>query len=104
MPETASIRSTLSLAEDWNDLRRKIHWARKGKETMTDRMKQLWLPGIMAFALSTGMFVLIQTYGLILWVGSWRAVLPFGKLYIAWLLLVPIVGSMGVYVSRLVRG
>src|SRR5206468_11411533 len=45
MSESAAIRRTLSLAEDWNDLRRKIHWARKGKETMTDRMKQLWLPG-----------------------------------------------------------
>src|SRR5438874_1047287 len=43
MSESAAIRRTLSLAEDWNDLRRKIHWARKGKETMTDRMKQLWL-------------------------------------------------------------
>ena len=100
MSESAAIRRTLSLAEDWNDLRRKIHWARKGKETMTDRMKQLWLPGILAFALSTGMLVLIQTYGPKLWVASWRGVLPLGKLYIPWLLLLPFVGAMGAYLSH----
>src|SRR5438128_12229073 len=55
MSEYAEIRRTLSLAVDWNDLRRKINWARKGKETMTDRMKHLWQPVILALAFSTGM-------------------------------------------------
>src|SRR5437660_2415643 len=104
MSESAAIRRTLSLAEDWNDLRRRIHWARKGNETMTDRMKQLWLPGILAFAFSTGMLVLIQTYGPKLWVASWRGVLPLGKLYILRLLLLPFVGARVVYLSHRAGG
>src|SRR5437660_6812310 len=104
MSEHAAMRRTHWLGEDWNDLRRKIHWARKGKETMTDRMKQLWLPGILAFALSTGMLVLIQTYGPKLWVASWSGVLPLGKRYIPWLLLLPFVGATDADLSHRAGG
>jgi len=46
-------KRTLGLARDWQDLRRKITLVRSGEDTMTNRVTQLWLPGLATFLLST---------------------------------------------------
>ena len=53
LPEQAAIQQTLAQVADWQDLRRKIQIARTVKENiMNDRVRQLWLPGLLTFALS----------------------------------------------------
>src|SRR5437016_4112393 len=49
LPEQAAIQQTLAQVADWQDLRRKIQIARTVKENiMNDRVRQLWLPGLLA--------------------------------------------------------
>jgi hypothetical protein len=42
-------RRTLCLANDWQDLQRQIILVRRGKDTMTNRVTQLWLRGLRRF-------------------------------------------------------
>src|SRR5713226_8944523 len=63
MPEPDAIQRALSLAGDWNHLQRGIYSARTGKDTMTNRVTQLWLPGFLTFVLSTGLITLTSIFG-----------------------------------------
>ncbi len=60
MPEEAAMQQTLAQVADWDDLKRRIHSARMGKDTMTNRVKQFWLPGLLTFTLSMGLLELVQ--------------------------------------------
>ena len=56
-------RRTLCLASDWQDLRQKISFVRREKDTMTNRVVQLWLPGLATFVLSAGILAAIEISG-----------------------------------------
>jgi len=102
MPERDAIRRALSLAGDWQDLRRRIQTAKAKENIMNDRVRQLWLPGFLTFVLSSGILTLIQVYGPKPEVVALS--LPWSTVYIPWLLLLPLVGAMGAFLSRRAGG
>lgn len=91
-------KRTLCLANDWQDLQRKISVARSGKDTMTNRVTQLWLPGLAAFVLSGGILALMQILRLKAWVLTKNGDLT-AVLYVWWLILLPLIGAVGAYLS-----
>lgn len=92
-------RRTLGLAKDWQHLQRKITLVRSGKDTMTNRVTQLWLPGLATFLLATGILALMQISGLKPWILPKNGDLPVAVLYLWWLILLPLVGSFGAFLS-----
>src|SRR6267143_1832184 len=89
LPEYEAVQRTLAQVADWKDLQRKIDSARIGKDTMTNRVTQLWLPGLLTFALSMGLLELVQKFGprpIILNLDKGTPVLMF---YTSWLLILP---------------
>jgi len=99
-----AIRRTLLQVEDWQDLRRRIQTFRTKENTMNDRVKQLWLPGLLTFALSMGLQELVQKFGpkpLILSLDKGTPILMF---YIGWLLMLPLAGALGAYLSKRAGG
>ncbi|HEX4543732.1 MAG TPA: permease prefix domain 1-containing protein [Candidatus Acidoferrum sp.] len=99
MTESEAIDRALSLAGDWHDLQRGIYSARIRKDTMTNRVTQLWLPGLLTFVLSSGILALLQIFGPKPWILAMRGNLPLGVLNIPWALLLPLVGALGAYLS-----
>lgn len=91
-------KRTLCLANDWQDLQRKISVARGGKDSMTNRVTQLWLPGLAAFVLSGGILALMQILRLKAWVLTKNGDLT-AVLYVWWLILLPLIGAVGAYLS-----
>lgn len=92
-------KRTLCLANDWRDLQRKISLARSGKDTMTNRVTQLWLPGLATFVLSWGILALVQILRLKAWVLTKNGDFTVAVLYVWWLILLPLVGAVGAYLS-----
>jgi hypothetical protein len=92
-------KRTLCLASDWQDLQRKITLARSGKDIMTNRVTQLWLPGLAAFVLSGGILALMQMLHLKAWILTKNGDLTIAVLYVWWLMLLPLVGAVGAYLS-----
>jgi hypothetical protein len=104
LPEYEAVQRTLSQIADWKDLQRKIDSARIGKDTMTNRVTQLWLPGLLTFALSMGLLELVQKFGprpIILNLDKGTPVLMF---YTSWLLILPLAGALGAYLSKRAGG
>src|SRR5437660_3560882 len=105
LPEQAAVQQTLAQVADWKDLRRRIQIARTMKESiMNDRVRQLWLPGLLTFALSMGLLELVQKFGprpFILDLDKGTPVLMF---YTAWLLMLPLAGALGAYLSKRAGG
>jgi hypothetical protein len=97
--EEDAARHTLSEVPDWNDLTRRIYSARRRENSMTNRVRQLWLPGLLTLVLSAGILALLQTLRLRPWLFSSDGTLPVPVLYVPWLLALPLVGAMGAYLS-----
>ena len=97
--DSEAAKRTLCLANDWQDLQRKITLARSGKHTMTNRVTQLWLPGLAAFVLSGGILALMQILHLKAWILTKNGGLTIAVLYVWWLILLPLVGAVGAYLS-----
>jgi len=104
VPEPEALRRTLAQVADWKDLQQKIDSARTGKDTMTNRVTQLWLPGLLTFALSMGLLELVQKFGprpIVLDLDKGTPVLMF---YTPWLLVLPLAGALGAYLSKRAGG
>jgi hypothetical protein len=100
VPEQAAAQQALLQVTNWQDLRRKIQIARTMKENiMNDRVRQLWLPGLLTFLLSTSLLALIQIFGLKPWILARDGNLPVAVLYFPWLVVLPLVGAIGTYLS-----
>src|SRR5690349_6450096 len=63
LPEQAAVQQTLAQVADWQDLYRRIQTARTKENIMNDRVRQLWLPGLLTFALSMGLLEVAQKFG-----------------------------------------
>ncbi len=103
VPEPDAIQHVFSLAGNWNDLQRKIFAARTGKDTMTNRVKQFWLPGLLTFTLSMVLLELVQKFfpqPFVLHLDH-PPVLLF---YVPWLLTLPLAGALGAYLSKRAGG
>jgi hypothetical protein len=104
VPEPEAVQQTLAQVADWKELQRKIHFARIRKDMMTNRVTQLWLPGLLTFAVSMGLEALVQKFGprpIVLDLDKGTPVLMF---YTAWLLMLPLVGGLGAYLSKRAGG
>jgi hypothetical protein len=60
LSERQAIRRTQRQVGDWPDLRHKIAMAKRGGPSMQKRLHQLWIPGLLTFALSTIFLILLQ--------------------------------------------
>jgi hypothetical protein len=108
--EEEAFERTCARAGSWKQLRRAVLLA-KQEGTMTDRVKQMWIPSLLT--LVVGWVVL----GVVIWSGtpplmweSWhvarRGVIlypPLVILYWPWLVSLPFIGAAGAYVSRRAR-
>src|SRR5690348_1837268 len=96
-PEHVAFHRVLSRATNWRDLRRRIIKAKRSGHPMQKRMHQLWIPGLMAMALSTAFLMTVQRLGFQPRMVSWRdADIVFD---VPWLLLLPFIGAVGTYIS-----
>lgn len=102
LTEEAAAERALSEAKDWRSLRRKIQKARRKEDGMTDRVKQVWLPGFLTLFLSMMLLMVIQFIGpkpLVLSPHGWRVMAPMTVIYVPWLLCLVPIGAMGAYLS-----
>ncbi len=101
--EEHAAKRCLSEVHDWRDLRRKIQIARRKEDPMTNRVKQLWLPGLVTFVLSMGFLALAQIFGPKPWILTWGHP-PVALFYLPWLFSLPLVGAVGAYLSHRAGG
>lgn len=94
----AAVTRTLLQVNNWHDLRRKIQTARKKENIMSNRVRQIWLPGFATLFLSTILLALTEIYGPKPWIMSWGHP-PVAVIYIPWLFCLPLVGAVGAYFS-----
>jgi hypothetical protein len=102
LAEEAAVSRTLLQVRDWEDLRRRIQIARRKENSMTDRVKQLWLPGLVTLLLSMVLLMVIQLIGpkpLIVSAHGWRMIAPVAVIYVPWLLSLLPIGAMGAYLA-----
>src|SRR5258708_27537684 len=108
MTEEEAVRRTLSQVEDWQKLTRLIQTVRTKENTMTNRIKQFWLPSLLTLLLSMGLLALIQVFGPNPWLvarkSGWSLVAPVAVVYLPWLLSLPVIGAMGAYLSNRAGG
>lgn len=98
-PEDDAVGGALAEVEDWSGLARKIRAARSGEGTMTNRVTQLWLPGLLMFALSAGIFAMFEILGAKPWTVATNDHRHLLEFHLLWLLSLPLVGAMGAYLS-----
>src|SRR5713226_8839282 len=102
--EQAAMQQTLGQVADWQALRRRIQTARTKENIMNDRVRQLWLPGMLTFALSMALLELVQKFGprpIVLDLDKGTPVLMF---YTSWLLTLPLAGAIGALLSQRAGG
>lgn len=103
LPEQAAMQQTLAQVADWQDLRRRIDSAHRRKDNMTNRVRQLWIPGFLTLAISMTALTLIMKFGpqpRILSLGSVPAIV----VYVPWLAVLPLIGAAGAYLSKRAGG
>jgi hypothetical protein len=101
--EEDATRGCLLEVEDWRGLGLRIEAARRKEDIMSNRVMQLWLPGIVTFVLSMGFLALAQIYGPKPWILSWGHP-PMAVVFIPWLFALPLVGAVGAFLSHRAGG
>ncbi|MGB8473175.1 MAG: permease prefix domain 1-containing protein [Candidatus Acidiferrum sp.] len=104
MTEDAAVRRALSQVGHWQNFKRNLVLARTKEETMTARVTQFWLPGMLTFVVSMVLLELVQKIGpkpIILSLDKGTPILMF---YVGWLVMLPLAGAMGAYLSLRARG
>jgi hypothetical protein len=102
LTEERAAERALSQVKNWQSLRRKIQKARMKEDVMTDRVKQVWLPGFLTLFLSLMLLMLIQFFGpqpLIVSTSGWRMTAPVAVIYVPWLFSLLVIGAMGAYLA-----
>jgi hypothetical protein len=100
--EEAAVARALSEVKNWRSLRGQIQIARKKEGGMTDRVKQVWLPGFLTLFLSMMLLMVIQFFGpkpVIVSTSGWRMTAPVAVIYVPWLLSLLLIGGMGAYLA-----
>jgi hypothetical protein len=96
-PQREALKRTLAEAADWQDLQRKILIARRRKQPMQKRVRQLWIPGLLTMVLSTIFLIALQRLGFqSRLVGSGANGILF---YAPWLASLLFFGALGAYLS-----
>jgi hypothetical protein len=102
LPEEAAAERALSQVKNWQSFGREIQMARRRENIMTNRVRQLWLPGLLTLLLSMVLLMVIQFIGpkpLIVSAHGWQIMPPVAVIYVPWLLSLVPIGAMGAYLS-----
>jgi hypothetical protein len=100
--EQAAIQQTLVQVANWPDLQCKILIAKKGRDFMKKRVHQLWIPGFLTLTLSMVFLMMLQKQRFQpRIVGSGPSAILF---YVPWLMLLPLFGALGSYLSSRAGG
>jgi hypothetical protein len=102
LSEEAAAERAVSEVKDWRSLRRRIQKARSKEDVMTDRVKQIWLPGFLTLFVSVMLLMAIQFFGpkpLVPSPHGWRVMAPMAVIYVPWLFCLIPIGAMGAYLS-----
>jgi hypothetical protein len=102
LPEEVAVERALSQVKNWQSLGRKIQIARSKENVMTNRVRQLWVPGFLTLLVSMTMLMVIQFIGpkpLIVSAHGWRMIAPVAVIYVPWLLSLLPIGTMGAYLA-----
>jgi hypothetical protein len=93
LPEKEAYTQTCARAGSWEELRRRVNSAKR-EGTMTDRVRQIWIPSLVTLLASfMGMAVVLRA--------GIQPIQPRGViLYLPWLLALPLIGAAGGYLSR----
>lgn len=94
---------TLREITDWRRLARRIHHAKQTEETMKNRMRNLWLPGLISGTVACESFHMLWLAGFrpqSFWVGSLVGL----QLYLPWLFILPLFGALTAHLSRRAEG
>lgn len=104
MAEHEAVQRAFSQSGGWAELRQGIYSARSGKDTMTNRVRQLWLPALLTFTVSMALVELGQKLGprpAFLKLGDG---IPFLQFYPGWLFTLPLAGAIGAFLSKRAGG
>jgi hypothetical protein len=102
LTEEGAAERALSQVRDWQALRRKIERARTKEDAMTDRVKQVWLPGFLTLFLSMMLLMAIQFFGpkpVFVSTSGWRMTAPVAVIYVPWLVSLLLIGAIGAYLA-----
>lgn len=102
IPEERAFKETCRQVGNWEELRRGINLANQ-EGTMTDRVKQIWVPTFLTLLLSAAALTIL------IWAGVQPKIWHPGEacgviLYLPWLLFLPLTGGVGAYLSRRAKG
>ena len=104
--EEAAIEHALSQVKNWQSLRQKIQQARMKEDVMTDRVKQVWLPGFLTLFLSVMLLMVNEFIGirfgiepLIVSAHGSGLKAPVAVIYVPWLVSLLLIGAMGAYLA-----
>lgn len=101
--EDEAARRAVIQAGDWKQLRYRIQKAKREDTNMTDRVKQLWLPGFLTLLLSMVLLMVIQFIGprplVVGGAHGWRMMTPYAVIYAPWLLSLIPIGALGAYLA-----
>ena len=102
VPEEQAFSQTCEQAGNWGELRRGIVLAIQGG-TMRERVRQIWMPGLVTLLSAYMVLAILQ------WAGTRPLASHPGEprgivFYVPWLLLLPLTGAVGGYLSRRARG
>jgi hypothetical protein len=96
LEEEAFLRTCAEVG-NWKELRRGVISV-KEEGTMVDRVKQIWVPSLVTLLCSFVAFALLT------WAGKEPVMRRGLILYVPWLLILPLIGAAGGYLSRRAQG
>src|SRR6266403_1847377 len=106
--DEGAIQGALKRVDDWQVLKQTIESARKKENPMPKRVTQFWLPAFLTLLLSMVFLAAIQMFGPNPWItpppGGRLRMTPVAVVYVSWLLLLPLIGAFGAYMSRRAGG
>jgi hypothetical protein len=95
--ESEAAERALDEVADWRRLARKIQGVKREEENMNQRTKSLWLPGLISLTAANVFLMMLQRAGLPIHLFKLGSV-PLA-LYVPWLVVLPLCGAMGAYLS-----
>jgi hypothetical protein len=106
LSEEAAVERALSQVKNWQSLRWKIQQARLKEDVMTDRVKQVWLPGFLTLFLSVMLLMVNEFIGirfgiepLIVSAHGSGLKAPLAVIYVPWLVSLLLIGAIGAYLA-----